>query len=51
MRRIPQTPRPAWRERCDEVGFSFYDLESEGGRPYWNETAAYAFTLPEIELL
>ncbi|WP_445996573.1 glutathionylspermidine synthase family protein [Okibacterium fritillariae] len=51
MRRIPQTPRPAWRVRCDEVGFSFYDLESEGGRPYWNETAAYAFTLPEIELL
>jgi glutathionylspermidine synthase len=45
------TPRPSWRERCDEVGFSFYDLDSEGGRPYWNESAAYVFTLGEIELI
>jgi len=51
MRRTEMTPRPAWRERCDEVGFSFYDLESEGGRPYWNESAAYAFRLPEIEFI
>jgi glutathionylspermidine synthase len=51
MRRIDTTPRPDWRERCDAVGFTFYDLESEGGRPYWNETAAYAFTMPEIELI
>jgi glutathionylspermidine synthase len=51
MRRIEMSPRPDWRARCDAVGFSFYDLESEGGRPYWNESAAYVFTMPEIELL
>ncbi|NQX03483.1 glutathionylspermidine synthase family protein [Rathayibacter sp. VKM Ac-2856] len=51
MRRHSQTPRPDWRARCDEVGFSFYDLPSEGGRPYWNESAAYGFTAAEIELL
>ncbi|MFB2600166.1 glutathionylspermidine synthase family protein [Herbiconiux sp. P17] len=51
MRRIEITPRPDWRSRLDEVGFSFYDLESEGGRPYWSESAAYVFRMPEIELL
>jgi glutathionylspermidine synthase len=51
MHRTEMTPRPAWRDRLDAVGFSFYDLESEGGRPYWNESAAYVFTMPEIELI
>lgn len=51
MRRVESTPRPNWRERCDAVGFSFYDMESEGGRPYWNESAAYAFTMAEVEQL
>jgi glutathionylspermidine synthase len=51
MRRVDVSPRPDWRERCDAVGFSFYDLESEGGRPYWNESAAYVFGQHEIELL
>ncbi|MGD8195437.1 glutathionylspermidine synthase family protein [Herbiconiux sp. P18] len=51
MRRTDMTPRAAWRDRCDEVGFSFYDLESEGGRPYWNESAAYVFTPAEIDRL
>jgi glutathionylspermidine synthase len=51
MRRVESEPRPDWRERCDAVGFSFYDLPSEGGRPYWNESAAYAFTLAEVEMI
>ncbi|WP_440707881.1 glutathionylspermidine synthase family protein [Herbiconiux sp. YIM B11900] len=51
MRRTDMTPRAEWRSRLDEVGFTFYDLESEGGRPYWNESAAYVFTMPEIEAL
>ncbi len=51
MKRVAQTPRPDWRARLDEIGFSFYDLESEDGRPYWNESAAYAFRSSEIELL
>lgn len=50
MRRYSLTPRPDWRARCDEVGFSFYDLASEGGRPYWNESAAYGFTGDEISM-
>ena len=44
-------PRADWRKRCDEVGFTFYDLPSEDGRPYWNESAAYSFTLGEIEVI
>jgi len=51
MRRVDSSPRPDWRERLDEIGFTFYDLPSEGGRPYWNESAAYAFTMAEVELL
>lgn len=51
MKRIITTPRQNWRQRCDAVGFSFYDLESEGGRPYWNESAAYVFTPEEITVL
>ncbi|AZZ56260.1 glutathionylspermidine synthase family protein [Rathayibacter iranicus] len=50
MRRYSLTPRPNWRARCDEVGFSFYDLPSEGDRPYWNESAAYGFTGDEITM-
>lgn len=51
MRRVDSAPRADWRSRLDEIGFTFYDLPSEGGRPYWNETAAYAFTMAEVELL
>ena len=51
MRRVDSTPRPDWRARLDEIGFTFYDLPSEGGRPYWNESAAYAFSMTEVELL
>ncbi|MEN0084745.1 MAG: glutathionylspermidine synthase family protein [Leifsonia sp.] len=51
MRRVDSSPRPDWRARLDEIGFTFYDLPSEGGRPYWNESAAYAFTMAEVELL
>jgi glutathionylspermidine synthase len=51
MRRVDSTPRPDWRARLDEIGFTFYDLPSEGGRPYWNESAAYAFTMAEVELI
>ncbi|WP_285114512.1 glutathionylspermidine synthase family protein [Leifsonia sp. fls2-241-R2A-40a] len=48
---MDSTPRDDWRSRLDEIGFTFYDLPSEGGRPYWNENAAYAFTLREVELI
>jgi glutathionylspermidine synthase len=51
MRRVQVTSRKNWRQRCDEVGFTFYDLESEKGEPYWRESAAYEVTLPEVEQL
>ncbi|WP_394553609.1 glutathionylspermidine synthase family protein [Agromyces sp. MMS24-JH15] len=51
MIRTSSDPRPDWRARLDEVGFTFYDLPSEGGRPYWNEHAAYGFTSDEIDAL
>jgi len=45
------TPRPDWREKCEQVGFSFHSLDSEGGEPYWRETAAYELTLAEVDRL
>ncbi|KQO98922.1 glutathionylspermidine synthase family protein [Leifsonia sp. Leaf264] len=51
MRRIDSPARPDWREQFDQIGFSFYDLESEGGRPYWNEVNAYGFTSREVDEL
>lgn len=41
------TPRPNWRQKADEVGFSFHSL----GESYWNEAAYYSFSSYEIERL
>lgn len=46
MRRLTLTPRADWREKADAVGFIFHHME---GQAYWDESAAYAFTLAEIE--
>ncbi len=46
MRRIAVDPRGDWRERADAIGFVYHDTD---GEPYWDEGAAYAFTLAEIE--
>ena len=46
MRRIAVDPRSDWRERADAIGFVYHDTD---GVPYWDEGAAYAFTLAEIE--
>jgi len=46
MKRIAITPRPYWRERAAECGFSFHTID---GAPYWDEGAYYAFTLRQIE--
>lgn len=46
MRRIPLQERPDWREIAAREGFTFHYLD---GEIYWDETAAYAFTLDEIE--
>jgi glutathionylspermidine synthase len=39
--------RADWRAEADRVGFTFHT--SEDGKPYWDESACYAFTLRQIE--
>ncbi|UEM21805.1 glutathionylspermidine synthase family protein [Skermanella mucosa] len=45
MERIGLAARPDWRDTAAEAGFTFH---SENG-PYWDETAAYRFTLAQVE--
>jgi glutathionylspermidine synthase len=47
MRRLAIPARADWREEAERVGFTFHT--SEDGKPYWDESACYAFTLREIE--
>ncbi len=51
MKRLTIRPRADWRKKCEKIGFSFYDMPSEGGEPYWRETAAYELCLSEVEAL
>jgi glutathionylspermidine synthase len=46
MRRVALEPRAGWREQAEAIGFVYHDT---AGEPYWDESAAYAFTLREIE--
>lgn len=46
MEKLTLTERPTWREKAEELGFTFADMH---GEPYWDETSAYRFTLREIE--
>ncbi len=46
MRRVLMTPRPDWQAKANAVGFVYH---SAGGVQYWDESAAYAFSLAEIE--
>ncbi len=46
MRRIAIAERANWRARAAEAGFRFHTID---GKPYWDETAYYAFTLRQIE--
>lgn len=45
MQRISTTPRQHWEDKCDEVGFHFYDLDGL----YWNESICYQFSTEEID--
>ncbi|RZM31503.1 MAG: hypothetical protein EOP67_32670, partial [Sphingomonas sp.] len=50
MRRIAVDPRGDWRERADAIGFVYHGTAvGDAIEPYWDESAAYAFTLAEIE--
>lgn len=46
MRRVAISPRQDWREQVERLGFAFHTID---GETYWDETAAYSFTLEEIE--
>ncbi len=45
MRRLSLAPRADWQAKADQVGFAWHSTDAT----YWDESAAYAFTLEEIE--
>ena len=51
MKRLSVTPRANWQQKCEEVGFSFHTIATEGSKDptYWDESKAYEFSLAEIE--
>ena len=46
MERLHFAPRPDWERKAQDVGFIWHH---DNGLPYWDESAAYAFTLQEVE--
>jgi len=46
MQRIPQHERPDWFAQAECLGFRFHTID---GQPYWDERAAYRFSLKQIE--
>ncbi|MBQ1090208.1 glutathionylspermidine synthase family protein [Streptomyces sp. B93] len=53
MERRTIEPRPGWQETVEEQGL-IYPLTrypDNSLRPYWDESAYYVFTLPEVEAL
>ncbi|MDM7887990.1 glutathionylspermidine synthase family protein [Curtobacterium sp. RHCJP20] len=53
MERVEFTPRADWRRRIQQTGLVYSHSVREDGTDveYWNEGAAYVFTLPEVEAL
>ena len=47
MRRITIKPRNNWQKTVEGLGFGFHTADV----PYWDESAYYAFSMPEIEKL
>ena len=47
MQRRAFTPRPHWRAQCEQLGFTFHSIDGT----YWDESAAYEFSLEQIETL
>jgi glutathionylspermidine synthase len=48
MRRVATSPRPDWQKKVESCGLIFHTEESH---PYWNESAYYEFTEPEVKQL
>lgn len=53
MRRHTVEPRPDWQRTVEEQGLVYPLTRHPDGRlrPYWDESAYYAFTLDEVEVL
>ncbi|MFC8130101.1 glutathionylspermidine synthase family protein [Streptomyces sp. NPDC057302] len=53
MERRTLTPRPGWQQTVEDQGL-IYPLTrypDDSLRPYWDESACYVFSLPEVEAL
>ena len=48
MQRLPSIPRPNWQTAVESQGLSYHTPE---GQTYWDETAFYRFTAPEIDAI
>ena len=48
MRRLRCNPRRDWQDQVAELGLVWHSVE---GRPYWDESACYAFTSSEIDAI
>ncbi|WP_296164693.1 glutathionylspermidine synthase family protein [uncultured Brevundimonas sp.] len=46
MERLKFDPRPDWQARADSLGFTWHHVS---GEQYWDETAAYAFSMQQVE--
>lgn len=46
MQRVTLRERPDWRAQAESLGFRFHTFD---GEPYWDESAAYRFSLRQIE--
>lgn len=46
MDRLTLDPRPDWQARAEAVGFTWHH---DSGARYWDESAAYALTLEQVE--
>ena len=45
MKRLSSTPREGWQSRVERVGVVYHTVD---GRPYWDESGCYSFTMPEV---
>src|SRR5262245_42833910 len=46
MQRLTIAPRAGWQDQARRMGFVYHTVD---GEPYWDESACYTFSLPEIE--
>lgn len=46
MKRVPQKPRLNWQKTVEDLGLDFHTIDNE---LYWDESAAYEFTVGQID--